>query len=156
MSVADSVKQNEAQKFTTPKGKTVYGGGGISPDVFVPLDTAGMNDYFMTASRRNFVFRFAMQFVDQHRKAINNIKSAEELNKLYAPYDFVELFAAYARKNELNPKQTEIKESAILINTYLKAYIGRATPLDDEGFYPFIAKIDNTVQKAEEVLRGTR
>lgn len=155
-SAADSIKQNTAQQFTTPKGKVVYGGGGITPDVFVPVDTSGMNNYFITASRRNLVFRFAMRFVDQHRKEINAIKTMEELQHFFAPYNFSSLFADYSRNNGLHPKPAEVQECTPLINSYLKAYIGRSTPLDDYGFYPFIADIDNTLLKAVEILQEER
>ncbi len=152
MSEKDSIKLNTAQEFTTPEGKTVYGGGGIMPDVFVPIDTTGMNNYFMTVSRRNLIFRFSMDFVDRHRKEINSITTMNALQQFYAPYNFVDQFTSYSRKNGLNPKQSEVKESATLIENYIKAYIGRSTPLDDDGFYPFIANVDTTVQKAMETL----
>ncbi|MDR0296363.1 MAG: S41 family peptidase [Prevotellaceae bacterium] len=152
--VIDSIKQNTNERFTTPQGKDVYGGGGIMPDMFVPIDTTGVNKYFEIVSRRNLVYRFALQFTEQHRKKINSITTFDALLKFYASYNFVELFSEYAAKNGVKGSPAEIQECAELLGIHLKAYIGRNTPLDDEGLYPFIATIDNTLQKAMEMLSG--
>ena len=151
-SIVDSIKQNIDERFTTPQGKVVYGGGGIMPDVFIPIDTTGINKYLETVSRRNLIFRFTLQFTEQHRKEINRITTFEALKKFYTPYNFVELFAEYAAKNGVKGSPEEIRECSELLEVYLKAYIGRNTPLDDEGFYPFIAPIDNTLQEAVKIL----
>ena len=153
LSIADSIKQNTKERFTTPQGKVVYGGGGIMPDVFVPMDTTRViNTYFERVWRRNLIFRYIIQFTEQHRKEINRITTFDALKRFFAPYDFAALFAEYAAKNDVKGSPEEIEECAELLEIYLKANIGRNTPLDDEGFYPFIAAIDNTLQEAIKVL----
>jgi carboxyl-terminal processing protease len=158
---ADSIRQNTNERYITLKGKVVYGGGGIMPDVFVPIDTSGAykcleeNKYFTKVWRRNLIFLFTSQFTEQHRREINRITTFEALEKFYTAYNFVELFSKYAAQNGATGSPEEIAECAELLEIYLKGYIGRNTPLDEEGFYPFIAVIDNTLQKAIEVLRGT-
>lgn len=154
--IIDSIKQNTNERFTTPQGKVVYGGGGIMPDVFVPIDTTGVNKYLGTVSRRNLIFRFTLQFTEQHRKEINRITTFEALKKFYAPYNLVALFTEYAAKNGVQGTPAEIRECAELLEIYLKAYIGRNTPLDNEGLYPFVATIDNTLQEAVKVLNRER
>jgi carboxyl-terminal processing protease len=149
----DSIKQDINLRYTTPGGKVVYGGGGITPDVFVPFDTTGINDYFLKVSRRNLIYRFALQFSDNHRTKINSIRSMDQLLQFYKPYHFVSMFTDYASRNGIKPKPGEIKECGEIIETHLKAYIGRSTPLDDDGYYPFIAKIDTTLQRAVEELQ---
>ncbi|MCL2097451.1 MAG: S41 family peptidase [Bacteroidales bacterium] len=151
----DSIKQNTNERFTTPQGKVVYGGGGIMPDIFVPIDTTGVNNYLQTVSRRNLIFRYIIQFTEQHRKEINSITTFEALKKFYAPYNFVALFVEYAAKNGVKGSLAEIEECSELLEVYLKAYIGRNTPLDDEGAYPFFATIDNTLQEAAKALEGS-
>jgi carboxyl-terminal processing protease len=145
---ADSVKQDTIQRYTTPGGKIVYGGGGIAPDVFVPLDTTDMNEYFTNVSRKNLIYRYAIQFSDLHRLEINNIHTIDGLRAFYSAFDLLKLFADYTAHQGVRPKPGELKQCKHLIDNFLKAYIGRNTPLDDEGFYPFIGAIDNTLLRA--------
>jgi carboxyl-terminal processing protease len=153
-SEADSVKQDTIQRYTTPGGKTVYGGGGIAPDVFVPVDTTGSNAYSASVSRKNLIYRYAVQFSDAHRAEINRIHTLDELRKFYTNFDLIQLFTAYAARQGVTPKPGELKQCKHLIDSYLKAFIGRNTPLDDKGFYPFISHIDNTLQQAVSELAG--
>jgi carboxyl-terminal processing protease len=145
---ADSVKQDTIQRYTTPGGKVVYGGGGIAPDVFVPIDTTDVNEYFLNVSRKNLIYRYAILFSDQHRVEINNIQTLDDLQKFYTAFDLPKHFADYTIRYGVKPKPGELKQCKHLIDNYLKAYIGRNTPLDDEGFYPFIGSIDNTLIQA--------
>ena len=151
---ADSVKQDTVQRYTTPGGKTVYGGGGIAPDVFVPVDTTDMNEYFLNVSRKNLIYRYAIQFSDLHRTEINNIHTLDDLQKLYAAFDLLKGFTDYTTRQGIKPKPGALKQCKRLIDNYLKAYIGRNTPLDDEGFYPFIGNIDNTLLQAVKELEN--
>jgi carboxyl-terminal processing protease len=149
---ADSIKQDTVQRYTTPGGKTVYGGGGIAPDVFVPIDTSDINEYFLNISRKNLIYRYAIYFSDLHRAEINNIHTLDDLRKFYTAFDLQTLFTNYAARQGVKPKPGELKQCKQLIDSYLKAYIGRNTPLDDEGFYPFISNIDNTLLQAVKEL----
>ncbi|MDR0692150.1 MAG: S41 family peptidase [Prevotellaceae bacterium] len=149
---ADSVKQDTIQRYTTPGGKIVYGGGGIAPDVFVPNDTTGRNEYFIQVSRKNLIYRYAIQFSDQHRAEINNIHTLDSLRKFYTAFDLLKQFTGYTTQQRIKPKPGELKQCKHLIENLLKAYIGRNTPLDDEGFYPFIGNIDNTLLQAVKEL----
>jgi carboxyl-terminal processing protease len=151
---ADSVKQDTIQRYTTPGGKIVYGGGGIAPDVLVPflIDTTDVNEYFINVSKKNLIYRYAIQFSDLHRTEINNIHTIDSLRKFYTAFDLSKLFADYTARQGVKPKPGELKQCKHLIDIYLKAFIGRNTPLDDEGFYPFIGAIDNTLLRAVEEL----
>ena len=68
---ADSIHFADSLKFTTPKGKVVYGGGGIMPDVFVPMDTTDMTRYYIEVTGRNILYRYTLEYADRHREAIN-------------------------------------------------------------------------------------
>jgi carboxyl-terminal processing protease len=151
-SEADSIKQDTIQRYTTPGGKTVYGGGGIAPDVFVAVDTTGVNEYFINVSRKNLIYRYAIQFSDLHRTEINKIRTQDELRKFFAAFDLPQGFADYAARQGVKSEPKALKQCKHLIDIYLKAYIGRNTPLDDEGFYPFIGHIDNTLIRAVKEL----
>ncbi|MDR0729317.1 MAG: S41 family peptidase [Prevotellaceae bacterium] len=151
MSTSDSAKMS-GERFYTPQGKVVYGGGGIMPDIFVPIDTTGFNAYFLSVNRKNLIYRFALQFTDQHRAALNAIHNPDELNDYFTGYRFDVLFRRYAAGLGVVATDTEWKECRHLIDTHLRAYIGRNTPLEDKAYYMTIAKIDNTLSKAIEEL----
>jgi carboxyl-terminal processing protease len=149
---SNNIQQDTMQRFTTAGGKIVYGGGGIVPDVFVPIDTIGVNSYFEKVSRKNLIYRFAIQFSDQHRGKINTLHTLPALLDFFRHFDFPKLFTEYTTQQGIKPTVQELKTCQPLIDNYLKAFIGRNTPLDDDGFYPFLGNIDNTLQQAEKEL----
>lgn len=153
---ADSIHFDDSLKYTTPGGKIVYGGGGIMPDEFVPIDTLEMTPYYYAATGLNILYRYTLDYADRHRSKINTIHSVEELNAfLDGDSHLVEDFVAYAAKVGLKPNWSEIRTSRRLLECLLRAYIGRNTPLEDVGYTSQIEPIDEPLQKAFEVL-GTR
>lgn len=150
---ADSIHFADSLKFTTPKGKTVYGGGGIMPDVFVPIDTLNMTPYYYAATGLNILYRYALDYTDRHRQEINTIKTIEELNDfLDGDPRLLEGFVAYAESIGLKPKWDEINTSRLLLTTLLRAYVARNTALEDAGYFSQIGPIDETLLKAFELL----
>lgn len=153
---ADSIHFDDSLKYTTPGGKIVYGGGGIMPDEFVPIDTLEMTPYYYAATGLNILYRYTLDYADRHRSKINTIHSVEELNAfLDGDSRLVEDFVAYAAKVGLKPNWSEIRTSRRLLESLLRAYIGRNTSLEDVGYTSQIEPIDEPLQKAFEVL-GTR
>ena len=150
---ADSIPRNDSLKFLTPKGRAVYGGGGIIPDIFVPMDTTRMNPFHLKASRGNMIFRYSMQFSDQHRPTLRAIEDLPTLQRFLKEYDLGALFLAYAAQQGATPKTGEWEDCKMYILTQLKAYIGRNTPLDDQAFYPLIGRLDRELQVAVKVLQ---
>ncbi|OFY40403.1 MAG: hypothetical protein A2X18_03615 [Bacteroidetes bacterium GWF2_40_14] len=148
MSSADSIRKNDSLKFTTPKGKIVYGGGGITPDIFVPIDTIGVNDFFVKASNQGLAFRFSSQMADIYRPVLKNIKDIKSLNNFFATVNFEQRFLKYAEINKLVPKNDEWARCKDIIITQIKALVGRYSPLDDLAFYPIMAEIDNVMKVA--------
>ena len=150
---ADSIHFADSLKFTTPKGKTVYGGGGIMPDVFVPIDTLNMTPYYYAATGLNILYRYALDYTDRHRQEVNAIQTIEELNAfLDGDKQLLEGFVAYAESIGLEPKWEEINTSRVLLTTLLRAYIARNTALEDSGYFSQIGPIDETLLKAFELL----
>jgi carboxyl-terminal processing protease len=143
---ADSA--NAAQQFRTPKGKIVYGGGGIMPDVFVPIDTTGVNAYYISVSQKNLTYRFTLQFTDQHRSELNTIQSLDQLNVFLDKSQPDVLFRRYAAGNGVVTTEAGWNECRHIINTQLRAFIGRNTLLEDNAYYAIISKIDNTLATA--------
>ncbi len=150
---ADSIHFADSLRFTTPKGKIVYGGGGIMPDIFVPLDTLNVK-YFSEVSGRNILYRYTIEYADRHRKALEKTKSIAELKALLdSDKEMFNDFVRYAEKQGVKPNWKEINRSRNIMEAQLRAYISRNSDLEDNAFYYFIRPIDNTVQRAIEELK---
>ena len=150
---ADSIHFDESQKFKTVGGRTVYGGGGIMPDVFMPLDTVGMSDYYRKVWNTNVLYRYTMEFTDRHRAEMDAVSSLAELDTLLSMGDLVENFVAYAERNGVERDDVGLAMSRDIIEAQLRAYIGRNALHDDAGFYYNIYPIDKTMQRAVKELR---
>ncbi|MBR3682321.1 MAG: S41 family peptidase [Tidjanibacter sp.] len=151
---ADSIHFADSLKFTTPKGKTVYGGGGIMPDVFVPLDTLDMTPYYYAVTGFNILYRYTLDYADKHRKAINSIRTVEQLEAfLNGDKTLLEDFVQYASEKGIKPNRAEIAKSRVLIESLLRAYIARNTELQDNGYFSQIWPADPTLLKAFELLQ---
>ncbi len=148
---ADSIQFADSLKYYTTGGRVVYGGGGIMPDVFVPLDTNGITPYYQQVSRRNLIYRYAFKFTDEHRKQARNLKTFEEVDDFMKKFNLVNDFVSYAKVNGVAPNSREIAISKLIIESQLKATIARNI-IDNEGFYPYIRNIDETLLKAIEIM----
>ncbi len=154
MTVADSIKRNDSLKFTTPGGKIVYGGGGIIPDIFVPLDTAGVTNFLVDVNRKSLQIKYSIKLADMYRSQLRGVKTFEELESLIATIDFEGGFLSFARQNGVVPKGNEWERSKVFIVTQLKGLFGRYSVLDDKAFYPYVLKVDNVVQTILEQEKG--
>ena len=150
---ADSIRFDDSMKFTTPKGRTVYGGGGIMPDIFIPLDTLGQSKYYKEVWNDNTLYRYTIEFTDRHRAAMERIASLEELDSFLADKNLVEDFVAYAERHGIKRDSEGLATSRHIIEAQLRAYIGRNTMDNESGFYYNIYPIDNTLRRAVEELR---
>ena len=150
---ADSIHFADSLRFVTPKGKVVYGGGGIMPDVFIPLDTADMTKYYIEVTGRNILYRYTMQYADNHREALNKVQTMEELTALLdSDKTLFDDFVRYAATQGVRPNYRDIARSRKVMEAQLRAYIGRNTVLEDDGFYYNIFPIDNVVKRSIELL----
>ena len=150
---ADSIHFADSLRFTTPKGKVVYGGGGIMPDVFVPLDTLNMTPYYYAVTGLNVLYRYTLDYADRHRDQINSIRTVAEMDAMLdSDKRLFDDFIAYATSLGIKPRWSEIRKSRELIEPMLRAYIARNTELQDAGYYSQIWPADETLLKAFEVL----
>ncbi len=154
MTTSDSSKFT-GERFYTPQGKVVYGGGGIMPDVFVPIDTVEASEYFKTVARRSLIHRYCLLFTDQNRPALNRINTLEELNRYFANYRFDLLFRDYAAKHGVTANEEEWSACRNIIDTQVRALIGSNTPLEETALCAIIADIDPMVKAAVEVFDKT-
>ena len=151
----DSIKFNDTLEYITPGGKTVYGGGGIMPDIFVPIDTSGVTAYLVDVRNRGLIYRFSLKYTDDHRKELQNLSSINQINSYLDKNRTFTAFIKYAAKNNVAANTKEIETSKEILKTQLHAYIIRNV-LDDEGFYPAIESIDTTLLKAIDVFKSER
>ena len=148
---ADSIKFDDSLRYETPGGRVVYGGGGIMPDIFVPIDTSDVSPYFWEVTGKNILYRYTLEYTDQHRDALNAVQTVDELRTLLdSDKTLVDDFIAYAARKGVAPVPQQIARSRKLIEAQLRAYIGRNTQLDDIGYYANIYPIDNVIMKALE------
>lgn len=150
---ADSIHFADSLKCVTAGGKVVYGGGGIMPDCFIPADTTDLTPYFLEVSGRNILYRYTIEYADRKREALNKVASLDDLQQLLdSDKRLVEDFISYAARQGVKPNYRDIAVSRRLIEAQLRAYIGRNTVLEDDGFYKNIYPIDTVILKAIEVL----
>ena len=148
----DSIHFNDSLKYTTPKGKTVYGGGGIMPDIYVPLLSDTVHSFYNIMVNKGLVYQFAFDYTDSHRQQLNKFKDFESFDKGFEMTDkMFDNLVAYAKEKGINQSERKIKLSKEKIKILFKAYVGRNV-LDEKGFYPIYHKIDNIFKKAVEVM----
>ena len=148
--VADSIHFADSLKYQTKSGRTVYGGGGIMPDFFVPVDTSGNSDYFDAIYRKGLIYTYAFTYADQNREILSKFKKAEEIEIYLEKNNVLNEFVKYAAAKGVPKDENGLKESGLIIKTQLKAYIARNI-IGEEGFYPIIRQIDKTLLKAIEI-----
>jgi carboxyl-terminal processing protease len=147
----DSIKFDDSQRFVTPGGKVVYGGGGIMPDVFVPIDTSGSSEYYNRARAMGLMYRFAFHYTDKQRTSLEQYSTADDIEGYLDERNLLPEFIAYAKENGLEPDRKDITTSELLLLKTIKAYIARNI-IDNEGFYPIISDIDHTLKVAIDTL----
>ncbi len=146
MMEADSMKINDSLKYVTPKGKIVYGGGGIIPDIFVPLDTAGVTDYLIDVNRKSLQIKYSARLADRYRQQLRKVGSMEDLRELLGRIDIGRGFRNYAAANGVPlPDVAEWRKSEEIIVTQIKGLFGRYSKLDDIAFYSYLLQIDNAI-----------
>ncbi len=150
----DSIHFADSLKYTTPKGKTVYGGGGIMPDIYVPLVNDSTEYYFNRIVNLGLLYQYAFDYTDRHRAELQRYKTVDAFSKQFVVTDamFNELVK---RAEEKGVKGTEVQQQVARreTNILLKAYIARNL-FDEEGFYPIYAPMDEILQRAIEELKN--
>lgn len=150
---ADSIKYDDKQQYVTLHGRTVYGGGGITPDVFVPNDTIGITKYYVNVVNQGLLQKYALDYTDAHR---TELEQAFDVNELIAmlPSDLqlIQQFVRYTKSNGIDTQWSYINSSASLICNQLKALIARDV-LGIGAYYEVSNLIDTTVASAIKHLQ---
>jgi carboxyl-terminal processing protease len=149
----DSIKFADSLKFKTPKGKVVYGGGGIMPDIYIPLKSDSNYVYLNKLTNAGAFTQWSFDYTDRERNNLRKIPDYRKFDQFFVVTPaMLEEFAAYAAKIGVpkNPKGMAYNKKEI--ESTLKSLIARNL-YDDKGFYAIYNKTDKTVQKALETLQ---
>ena len=144
---SDSVHQDTLQRYSTLSGRPVYGGGGVMPDVFVPLDTAGYSPFYKAVNNKGITIRFAQRYVDAHRGQLARYADWRELNRYLKSLPLLTLFDQFLQQEKVSERTLSHGKSDSLIEIQLRALIARGV-LDNAAYYPIIQELDVELQKA--------
>ena len=148
----DSMKVDKSQVFSTMYGRTVYGGGGIVPDIFVPRDTSGITSYYVEVANAGLLQRYAFNYCNKNRTSLNKMEHYSQfLNSIPSDDEFIRNFVDYAAANGVTPRWYYINQSHDVIVNNLKALIARDI-FGNQAFYPILNRTDKTVQAALNAL----
>ncbi len=148
MGSEDSIHFNDTLKYITPGGKTVYGGGGIMPDIYVPLVTDSLLSYYNILANRGLIFQYAFDYTDKNRSVLQKFEDYKSFDSGFKMSDLeFDDLVEYSNGKGIDAAKEKINYSEDKIKTLFKAYIGRNI-LDDKGFYPIYHKIDTVFKRA--------
>ena len=149
---SDSIRIDKNQMFTTPHGRTVYGGGGIIPDIFVARDTAGINSYYIDVENAGLIQRFAFYYCERNRETLNKMSDYKQFLRT-TPIDnsIIKEFAGYAAANGVVPRWYFINQSRDLILTKIKAIIAHDI-FGPQAYSSIVNRNDKVVQTALKAL----
>ncbi len=151
---ADSIHFPDSLKYQTmAEGRTVYGGGGIMPDVFVPIDTTYYSDFHRNLVSKGLVYRVAMNYLDQHREELT--KKYKKINVYKEKFEVTESqlndLLRLAKENNIAFKEEEYKRSLPLITLQIKALIARDL-FDMKDYFMIINEVNQSYQEALKVI----
>jgi carboxyl-terminal processing protease len=150
----DAADKQDSLAYKTPSGRTVYGGGGVMPDITIDSDTSGYSEYLAKVVSNGLINRFSFEYVDARRKELKNrYPRAENFASQFPVNGLLPDFYAFASRNGVanDPKGQAI--SSTIISNQLQALIGRAL-YGNSGFYLSQTRNDAAVKKALELLRS--
>ena len=149
---ADSIKVDSTQAYRTAKGRTVYGGGGIVPDIFVPMDTTRTTDFYVACNRKATQMRFASAMFDKFKGRISPIDSFDQLEKVLDDLDLPSRFREYAsRMDGITASDAEWEQTKGYLVPQIRALIGRFSKLGENAFYKLYMSVDPTLMRAIEL-----
>jgi carboxyl-terminal processing protease len=143
----DSIHVADTLKYKTLKGRTVYGGGGIMPDIFVPRDTSEYSTYLNKVINYGYLYQFAFQYTDRNRDKLKTIKTWQKMQDYLISQPILKDFIAFAKTKGVVENTKDIATSKSFILNQLNAYITRNI-FGDAGFYPMLLQKDETVLRA--------
>ena len=146
----DSI-HNEGEQFQTSIGRIVYGGGGITPDIFVPEDTTGMTSYYREAFLTGLIRQFAFAYSDENRAKLTALRTADRMEQYLKRENLLEKFAQFAEKRQLRRRNLMLQKSRRLFERNIYGNIIYNVG-EMKDYLQFLSKDDPVVIKAQEIL----
>lgn len=146
----DSIK-HEGPAYHTVNGRTVYGGGGITPDIFVPEDTSKVTSYYKEAVVSGLILQYAFNYTDSNRKKLSSFGEMKPLANYLGHQNLVGDFVNFAEKNGLRRRNLMIMRSHSLLQDYLNSRI-IYNILDEQAWIEYVNRDDATVKEAIRVF----
>ena len=147
----DSIEVIDSLAYKTKNGRTVYGGGGIMPDIFIPRDTSGYTPYYYSLRERGIIYQFALTYSDSHRQSLSKLTTPEEFEEKLKEEVLMPQLIELGKEKGIKYNAEQYKISKPYIITEVKAYIARNI-IDNDGFYPILFKNDDMVLAAVKEL----
>ncbi len=147
----DSIK-HEGPAYKTSIGRTVYGGGGITPDIFIGEDTINVTSYYKQASMSGLIIQYAFEYTDNNRQKLSKMDSADELAKYLVRQNTVEQFASYADQKGLKRRNLMIQKSHKLLERYINSRI-IYNMLNEEAWMQYLNQDDPAIRETLRVFR---
>ena len=142
----DSIKTDSTLAYKTVHGRTVYGGGGIIPDVFVPVDTTRATNFYLDCNRKATQMRFASWMMDHYKKELSAIDDYARLDAFFRRVDLETLFLSFASSRDgLTPAKGEWEKTEPYMMPQVRALTARYSALGENALY---LPVDETVRIA--------
>jgi carboxyl-terminal processing protease len=151
----DNISLPDSLKFETVAGRTVYGGGGIMPDFFVPLDTSGISVWYSKVANKGLITGYSMDYVNHNRDMLKIQATPNRLSSYLDDRNLIPSFINYAAGRGVRGRPEFISVSLPLVNTQIKANIARMV-LGDDAFWKIYQEDDKTLNKAVEIVIKAR
>ncbi len=151
----DSIQFNDTLRYTTRlNGRTIYGGGGVMPDVFVPIDTTEYSTYYRDLSAKGIINQYSIGYVDEHRKALaKQYKTLKDFDDRFIVTDeMMRDFIAMGEKDSVKYDEEKYRTSEQLLKDIIKGLIARGVYGDQSAYSVIINHRNRDVQAAYEVL----
>jgi len=150
---SDSIHGNDSLKYSTPEGKIVYGGGGITPDIFVALDTMGRTSYLTEIFVKGALNQFCFGYADKNRKTLAKMDVKKFISSFTIDESMISDFFSFANGLGVKSNSHEAETSKALIRNLIKAGIARQI-WGNKGFYPILNKEDKTILRSIEIVNS--
>lgn len=154
----DSIQFNDSLKYTSLKNhRVVYGGGGIMPDVFVPVDTTEYSKYYRDMLAKGVIYQFALDYVDKNRKALkSSYSNVEKFDQFFSlSDDDMQAFIAAGEKEKVVFNEEQYATSKEVFKCYLKGLIARDLYTEDNAFNIIVNHRNRDLQEALRLINDT-
>jgi len=150
----DSIK-HEGPAYKTTLGRLMYGGGGITPDIFVAEDTTNVTSYYKQAAMSGLIIQFAFEYTDNNRKTLSQYEDEKELEQYLKRQNTVELFAAYGDSHGLKRRNLMIQKSHKMLEKFINSRI-IYNIMSEEAWMMYLNQDDPAIKETLRVFRENK